>query len=117
MSKIRERPIPEIDGDKKKYITQKYLQKICDYNGQFYTSCLVDTLYLSCVGFRKIENLEEYYDVKTLYFDGNGVSRIENLGFMTQLSSLYLQNNCISKIENLQNFSLLDTLNLSNNTI
>ena len=98
MPKQKKRPEPEKNEEGKKVITFAFLQKLCDYHDSYHTPKLVDNMYLSCVGFRKIENLEEYYDLKSLYLDGNGIRTIENLGFLTQLRGLYLHNNCISEI-------------------
>lgn len=57
-------------------MTLKYLIAQCEFNGGYMTPHLNETLYLTQKGFKKCENLEEYYNVKTLYLDGNGMSDI-----------------------------------------
>lgn len=113
-----ERPRPERNEDNRCYLTLRYLKALCDYNGQYNTPELVDNMYLNGVGIFKIENLEEYYNVKTLYLNDNGISNIENIEFMTELRHLYLQNNCIETIPpSISSHLYLTTLNLSHNSI
>jgi len=39
-------------------LTESYLKKLCEQNGQFTSPALNDVLYLNFLGFRAIENLE-----------------------------------------------------------
>lgn len=95
----------------------KYIKQLCKEQKLYQTPELNDKLYLHFKGFAKIQNLEEYHQVKTLWLESNAISKIENLEKLTQLKCLFLHQNCISTIENLQHLKELDTLNLSNNLI
>lgn len=48
-------------------MTERYLRKICVQRGLFSTPELNETLYLHCVGFDKIENLDDYVECRTLW--------------------------------------------------
>merc|ERR1719498_1059426 len=74
---------------------------------------LNDKLFLHFKGFRKIENLEPYVNVKTLFLESNGLRAIDGLAHLSQMRSLYLQQNVIDRIENLDTMHDLKTLNLS----
>ena len=43
---------------------------------------LNDKIYLHFKGFNKIENLEEYKNLKTIWLENNCISKIENLGIL-----------------------------------
>ncbi len=88
--KTRETVEPEKSYQGFPFITLKYLIKLCDSLDMYSTPYLNDSLYLSCKGFKKIENLEEYHQVKTLYLDNNILSRLENLGKLKEIRCLYL---------------------------
>lgn len=81
------------------------------------TAYLNEKLYLHYKGFRKIQNLEEFWDLKCLYIEGNAISKIENLEHNNKLRCLYLQENCITQIENLSPLKDLRILNLDENMI
>lgn len=98
-------------------ITKQYLKDLCESLEMYTTPHLNDSLYLSNKGFNKIENLEDYYNLKALYFDNNAFAKIENLDKLTELRCLYLHNNAIDRIEGLDALHHLNTLNLAHNKI
>lgn len=98
-------------------MSSEVLRECCTVNNGYSSPELNDVLILHYKGFRKIENLEKYSNVKTLFVECNGITRIENLEVMPLLYSLYMQSNCISRIENLGALSSLQYLNLANNSI
>ncbi|CAJ1337138.1 unnamed protein product [Effrenium voratum] len=98
-------------------ITAALLRKSCLENRGFETPDLNEVLILHYKGFRKIEGLDAYCNVRSLFLECNGISKIENLEGMPQLVSLYLQSNCIRRIENLEPLRELQYLNLSHNSI
>lgn len=67
--------------------------------------------------FAKIENLDEYINLKALWLNNNALMKIENLGHLVNLVQLFLNNNMILKIENLDKLVNLRTLDLSHNKI
>lgn len=111
------RPEPEKDSQGLIIMTERYCSKLCEYNGYYSPPHLNDNLHLHHKGFRRIENLDRFINVKVLYLENNCISKIENLSCMKNLSCLYLQNNFISKIENLDHNLELCNLNLSFNRI
>ena len=109
--------VPEKDDNGRSIITKKYLKDLCESLDKYSTPELNDSLYLNCKGFKKMENLSEYFNLKSLYFDNNIFSKIENLEKLKELRCLFLQRNKIKKIEGLENLEKLHTLNLSHNEI
>jgi Leucine-rich repeat len=98
-------------------MTTALLKKYCKDNGLYSTPSINDKIYLHYKGFRCIQNLDEYINLKCIWLEGNGLSRIEGLDKLTILRTLFLQENIIEKIENLDCQVELDTLNLSKNYI
>ncbi|PFH38115.1 hypothetical protein BESB_004560 [Besnoitia besnoiti] len=93
------------------------LGQICKESGQYESPALNDKLYLHFRGFTKIENLDDYTQVRALWLEGNGIRRIEGLDNLKELKCLFLQQNCIREIENLDYCERLVTLDLSHNCI
>lgn len=98
-------------------MTQKELRRICKDTDGYSTPYLNDKLYLHYKGFRKMENLEEYYGVKVLYLEGNGFTKIEGLSKCTELRCLYIHENLLERIEGLEGLEGMDTINVNNNYI
>eukprot|EP01138_Halocafeteria_seosinensis_P010749 gb/GECG01010977.1/.p1 GENE.gb/GECG01010977.1/~~gb/GECG01010977.1/.p1 ORF type:complete len:744 (+),score=115.70 gb/GECG01010977.1/:1-2232(+) len=98
-------------------MTPERILASCIRNGGYETPNLNEKLYLHYEGFRRIEHLEPYYDVKALWLESNAISQISGLEQCRELRSLFLQNNLIAKIENLDNQIELRTLDLSGNRI
>ncbi len=62
-------------------LTKEYLHHLIKtkFNEYYSTPNLNTVLYLNFKGFLKIENLDEFTDVKALYMEGNGLEKIEGL--------------------------------------
>jgi dynein assembly factor 1 len=97
----------------------KFFNKLLSENGKLYyrTYELNDILYLHFKGFRRLENLNIFKNIKVLYLEGNCIKKIEGLEILTQITSLYLHENLIEKIEGLENLKNLYNLNLADNCI
>lgn len=98
-------------------MTSEMLKECCTKNQGWSQPELNDFLMLGYKGFRKIENLQPFVNIKTLWLECNGISRIEGLDALPGLLSLYLQSNVIERIENLDGLTSLQFLDLSNNSI
>lgn len=110
-------PEPERNEKGIPVITKDYLRKQCEDQEQYSTPHLNTRLYLASKGFQKIQNLEEYVNVRALYLNDNVILRIENLAPLKHLKCLFLQNNYIQKIEGFDTLINVETLNLSHNQI
>jgi dynein assembly factor 1 len=86
-------------------------------NDIYSTPSLNDKLYLHYKGFRKIQALEEFVNLKVIWLEGNGLEEIGGLENQTLLRTLYLHENCIHEIKGLATLVHLDTLNLSKNFV
>lgn len=100
-------------------MTVKWINKFLCSNYKLYyrTHELNECLYFHFKGFRQIENLETFTNLKVLYLEGNAIKKIAGFEKLTNLMSLYLHQNLIEKIEGLDSLKLLSNLNLSENCI
>jgi dynein assembly factor 1 len=82
---------PETNENEKR-MTKDYLHKLLRSDFQLYycTPELNDSLYLHYKGFIKLENLEQFTELKVLYCEGNCIERIENLDNCKNIRCLYL---------------------------
>jgi len=85
----------ERDEEGKNILTQDFIKNVCELNGQYLTPKLNDTLYLHFKGFRKIEGLEQYTNLKSIWLEGNGIEKIRGLENQSMLKMIYLQQNQI----------------------
>jgi chromosome segregation ATPase len=115
--KLDKKPEPATDEKGRPLITAKYVTAVCEFNGGYSTPELNEILYLNCLGFPRIENLEPFHGCKVLFLDGNALDRIQGLAHFCNLKTLLLQNNLIKKMEGLNSLGNLDSLNLANNMI
>jgi len=83
------------DDNGKPYLTEAYIKELCQFNGQFETPYLNDTLYLHFKGFKKIECLEKYTHLKSIWLESNGLCKIEGLDHQKRLRMLMLNQNTI----------------------
>jgi hypothetical protein len=95
---------PETDEAGNKNLTKKYLRDLFKDNFRKYyrTPSLNEKLYLHYKGFSKMQNLDQFINLKCLYFEGNGCDSLLGLEKCTILRSLYIQENVISKMEGLE---------------
>ncbi len=98
-------------------MTKKELRRSALEHGGYSTPALNDQLYLHYMGYRKIENLEEYTNLKAIWLDSNGFETIENLNHLSQLRCLFLQRNLFTNIQNLHGLNNLVQLDLSENRL
>ena len=89
----KQKPEPEKNEKGFRYITEKYCCKLCEYNGGYEYPHLNNNLYLHFQGFHKIENLDNFINLRVLYLESNLIEKIEGLEKLVSLSCLYLQNN------------------------
>ena len=98
MDRKPKKAVMETDENGNNIITDKFLKELCEENQQYMTPHLNDTLYLHYkgtnsdaqlrVGFRKIEGLEKYTNLKSVWLECNGIQKIEGLGHMKSLRML-----------------------------
>ena len=98
-------------------MTAEEIAKVAVEQGGYETPALNDKLYLHYKGYRRIENLEEYKNLKALWLDSNGLQKIENINHLTELRCLFLQRNLLTSMRNLDGLRNLVQLDLSENRI
>lgn len=110
---------PQEEDNGEMRISEKYLKKLFrDNYGLYYNTFeLNEKLYLHYKGFKKIENLHRFPDLKCIYLEGNGLTKIEGFDTNHKLRSVYIHENLFEKIENLNHLKELHYLNLNDNYI
>lgn len=100
-------------------LSEKWLKKLFrDNYGLYYNTFeLNEKLYLHYKGFKRIENMHLFPDLKCVYLEGNGFTKIEGFEQNLKLRALYIQENLFEKIENLNHLKDLHYLNLNDNYI
>jgi len=98
-------------------MTTDALRDLCRERGLYESPNLNTKMYLHCRGFRRIQALDQYYNVKALFLDANAIETIENLDRLQELVTLCLDQNLIERIENLTFNLKIQRLNLSYNEI
>ena len=88
MSFEKIKPVPDKNEKGAVLLTEKYCSEISEFNGYYYQPKLNHTLHLHYKAFRKIENLENFINLKTLYLENNCITKIENLSNLKNLSCL-----------------------------
>jgi len=98
-------------------MTKKYIKKQCLKHDLYSTPELNTILYLHYQGFEKIENLDEYTEIKCLFIQNNAISIIENLDKCKNLRNIVIEHNMLNKITGLESLTELDGLNVGHNYI
>ena len=112
------KPVPfKKDNESYPSITEEYCCKLSEYQGHYSNPKHIGALYLHFTGFGKIENLDNFTNLKTLYLENNCLTKIENLDNLKELFCLYLMNNFINNISGLENNLNIRILNLESNKI
>lgn len=70
-------------------ICQKTIKEMCKKHDLYMTPELNEKLYLHYGGFRKIENLDAYTELRALWLQGNIISKIENISNLKKLRCLF----------------------------
>jgi dynein assembly factor 1 len=69
-------------------LTPEYIVALCEENKQYATPHLNDVLYLHFKGFKKIEALEKYTELKSIWLESNGIEKIDGLDTLTKLKMM-----------------------------
>ncbi|RNF02081.1 Leucine-rich repeat-containing protein ODA7 [Trypanosoma conorhini] len=96
-------------------MTKEVLIAACKNNGGYAAPRLNSQLFLQCRGFLRIENLEDYVNLKVLWLEQNAITELTGLETLQQLVSLFVQNNTITSLRTLPALSNLRVLNVSYN--
>lgn len=96
--KTRKAAIIPKDGLGNAYLTPEYLKALCAEQGLYEQPHLNGKLYLHFKGFKKIQGLGAYVNLKALWLENNGIEAIQGLDHMVHLIMLYLHQNQIQVI-------------------
>ena len=71
----------EREEDGSLILTNKWIRDLFKREPRRYyrTPCLNDKLYFHYKGFSKVQNMEQFVNMKCLYFEGNGCSSLKGL--------------------------------------
>jgi dynein assembly factor 1 len=69
-------------------MTRETLRDLCAQHKLYRTAHLNDKLYLNFKGFTRIENLEEYTNLKAIFLEGNALQSLEGIPRLEQLKCL-----------------------------
>ena len=81
----RKKAVMATGADGLNQITEEFLAALCEENEAYITPHLNDQMFLHFKGFKKIECLEKYYNLKTLWLESNGIRTISGLDHLTKL--------------------------------
>ncbi|KAF2355974.1 Leucine-rich repeat, partial [Trinorchestia longiramus] len=99
-------------------MTKTRLKRLCRDHQLYLTPAMNDVLYLHYQGFNKVENLDEYTDLKCLWLHNNHLHDLTSgLAHLVKLKALYLHHNRIVVMRGLETLTSLVTLNLCHNFI
>lgn len=98
-------------------MTPEVLLDACRENGGYELPALNTQLYLHFRGFRKIEGLDDFTNLKALWLESNGLQKLENLDQQRNLKCLYVQQNLIRRLENIESLVSLVILDVSQNQL
>jgi len=77
---LRANLVPPQNEKSENIMTTQFIRKTCTkQEGLFSTPELNTKLYLNYFGFHKIENLEEFVNIKCIFLESNWIAKIENL--------------------------------------
>ncbi|KRX01690.1 hypothetical protein PPERSA_01560 [Pseudocohnilembus persalinus] len=111
--------LPPLDQDESGYtiMSKKNLKLICQKDALYSDPQLNEKLYLQYKGFDKIQNLDEYVNLRALWLNKNAITEIENIQHLKKLNSLFLNSNALSHISGISGLENLAILDLSQNSI
>jgi hypothetical protein len=77
--KSRKEAIMPKDGHGNSYLSKEYIKAVCIESGLYEQPHLNEKLYLHFRGFKKIQGLDEYVNLKAIWLEANGIESIFGL--------------------------------------